>query len=139
MAPVNRPSALAKLKTRDCVRPEADSFNATRSTPALPPLAAIQSTLKLKTKAADSEKYPDPLGGNAEEDEEKCETPKLQEHKIPPALCCPPAPIKRRSIPVKRKLPANCTERFYILSDSDIQSLFGPDLAKRKVISKSPK
>jgi len=139
MAPVNRPSTLAELKTRDSVSTEADSFNVTGSTPALPPLVAVQSTLRLTINVAGSEKCQDSLVDNGEHDEEKCQTPKLQEHKIPPVLCCPPAPLKRRSIPVKRKLPASAVDGFYILSDSDLQSLFGSGLAKRKVLPKSLK
>jgi len=137
MAPANRRSTMAKLKTRDSVGPEVDSFYVAGTTPALAPLAGVQTILKLTTNTGDSEKLLDSLVDNAEE--EKCETPKSQEHKIPPVLCSPPAPLKRRSIPVKRKLPANPNEGFYILSDSDLQSLFGSDLAKRKVLPKSLK
>lgn len=139
MDPDNRPCKLAKLKSRDSVSPEADAFYVTESTPSLPaPLAAVQGTLKLRTNAGDSEKCLDSLVDKAEEDEENCHTPKSQEHKIPPVLCCPPAPVKRRSNKIKRKLPGSSShEGFYILSDSDLQSLFGSDLAKRKVLPKS--
>lgn len=140
MAPANRPCKLAKLKTRDSVSPEADSFYVTESAPALPaPLAALQGTLKLRTNAADSEKCLDSLVDKAEENEENCHTPKLQENKIPPVLCCPPAPVKRRSHRMKRKLPGSSPEKFFILADSDLQSLFGSDLAKRKDLPKSQK
>jgi len=77
------------------------------------------------------------------EGEVECQTPKSEEHRIPLVLCCPPAPIKPRSKLRKRKLPASPSEEFYILSDSDLHSLFGSDHAqvsekhmKRKVLQK---
>jgi hypothetical protein len=129
MAPTNRPSTLGKVKTRDSVSPEVDSFYVSGSTPALAPLAAAESTLKLTTKVGFSEKCLDSLVDNGEEEVE-CQTPKSEEHKIPPVLCCPPAPLKRRSNLIKRKLSASHLERFYILSDSELHSLFGSDIAK---------
>jgi hypothetical protein len=142
MAPTNRPSTLAKVKKRDSVSPEVDSFYVTESTPALAPLEAAQSTFKWTTKIGFSEKCLDSLVDNGEEEIE-CQTPKSEEHKIPPVPCCPPAPLKPRSNLIKRKLSASPLEGFYILSDSDLHSLFGSDLAKishqhmkRKVLPK---
>jgi len=129
MAPANRPSTLAKVKTRDSVNPEVDSFYVAGSTPALSPLAAAESTLKLTINVGFSEKWLDSSVDNGEEEVE-CQTPKSEEHKIPPVLSCPPAPLKPRSKLLKRKLPANPLKEFYILSDSDLHSLFGSDLAK---------
>jgi hypothetical protein len=128
MAPANRPSTLAKVKTRDSVNPEVDSFYVAGSTPALSPLAAAQSTLKPTINVGFSEKWLDSSVDNGEEEVE-CQTPKSEEHKIPPLLCCPPAPRKPKWIPVKRKLPASPLQGFNILSDFDLQSLFGSDLA----------
>ena len=63
-------NTLEKTITQDSASPEADML----------PLAAQKS-----------------LVDNTEEDEE-CQTPKSEEHKISPVLCCPPAPRKVRSV-----------------------------------------
>ena len=68
----NKLSTQEKIKTLDSASPEADML----------PLAAQKC-----------------LVDNTEEDEE-CQTPKSEEHKISPVLCCPPAPSKAR--PVKK-------------------------------------
>ena len=125
MAPANRPSTLWVS-----ISPEDDSF--TESTPALATMAADDSPLKSTINATDSDplrKCVDSLVDNAEEEEE-CQTPKSEEHKIPPVLCCPPAPRKPKWIPAKRKLPASPLQGFYFPSNSDLQSLFGLDLVE---------
>jgi hypothetical protein len=126
MAPANRPSTLQLF-----ICPEADSFFVTGSPPALAAMAAADSTLKPTTNVRDSDpgNCLDNLVDNAEEEAAACQTPKSEEHKIPPLLCCPPAPRKPKWIPVKRKLPASPLQGFNILSDFDLQSLFGSDLA----------
>ena len=96
MAP-NRPSAL-----RVSVSPAADSFYVTGSKPALAARTAAESILVSTTNFGDSGKCLDSLVDNAEEEE--CQTPKSEAHKIPPVLSCPPAPRKPKSFPVKRKL-----------------------------------
>jgi len=63
MAPANRPSTLARVKTRDFVIPEADSFFVTGSTLASVPLATVQRGLKLTTNVGFSEKMPGFVGG----------------------------------------------------------------------------
>jgi len=128
MASANSPSTLSKVKTRDSVNPEVDSFYVAGSTTALASLAAAQSTLKLTINLDFSKKCMDSSVDNGEEVE--CHTPKSEEHKIPPVLSCPPAPLKPKSNLIKRKLPASPLEEFYILSDSDLHWLFGSDLAK---------
>ena len=129
MAPANRPSTL-----RVSISPEADSFHVTESTPALATMASNNSPLMSTINATDSDplrKCVDSLVDNAEEEEE-CQTPKSEEHKIPPVLCCPPAPRKPKWIPAKRKLPASPLQGFYFPSNSDLQSLFGLDLVNIK-------
>ena len=71
MLPGNKLSTLEKIKTLDSASPEADML----------PLAAQKS-----------------LVDNTEEEDEECQTPKSEEHKISPVLCCPPAPPKVRSV-----------------------------------------
>ena len=38
------------------------------------------------------------LADNTEEEDEELQTPKSEEQKIPPLLCCPPAQTKVRSV-----------------------------------------
>jgi len=121
MAPANRPSTL-----RVSVSPAADSFYVTGSKPALAARTASESILVSTTNFGDSGKCLDSLVDYAAEEE--CQTPKSEAHKIPPVLSCPPAPRKPKWFPVKRKIPASPLQGFYILSDSDLQSLFGSDL-----------
>ena len=124
MAPANRPSIL-QVSTS----PVADSFHVTESTPALATMASNNSPLMSTINATDSDprKCVDPLV-DYDAEEVECQTPKSEDHKIPPVLCCPPAPRKPKWIPVKRKLPASLLQEFYIPSNSDLQSLFGSDL-----------
>jgi len=125
MAPLNRPSTL-----RVSVCPEADPFFVTGNLPALAAMAAADTTSNPTTNISesDSAKCVDSLVDSGEE-EEACQTPKSEEQKIPPVLSCPPAPRKPKWIPVKRKIPASPRQGFYIISEFDLQSLFGSDLA----------
>ncbi|GLT93275.1 hypothetical protein SLE2022_110760 [Rubroshorea leprosula] len=60
-------------------------------------------------------------------DEEKCRTPTSAEHKIPPVLCCPPAPQKpRRRVSCKRKLSE--LELFEIVNRDEMDAYFRTEL-----------
>ncbi|KAJ6767730.1 CYCLIN-DEPENDENT PROTEIN KINASE INHIBITOR SMR14 [Salix koriyanagi] len=57
------------------------------------------------------------------ETDDDCQTPKSEEHKIPPVLCCPPAPRKpRRSFSCKRKLAE--FEFFETVNREEVDSFF---------------
>ena len=71
MLPGNKLSTLEKIKTQDSASPKADML----------PLAAQKN-----------------LVDHTEEEDQECEIPKEEEHKIPPLLCCPPAQPKVKSI-----------------------------------------
>ena len=71
MLPGNKLSTLEKIKTHDFSIREVDML-----------LLAGQKN----------------LADNTEEEDEELQTPKSEEHKISPVLCCPPAPRKVRSV-----------------------------------------
>ena len=71
MLPGSKLSTLEKIKTHDSARPEADMLR----------LVGQKNLLD-----------------NIEEEYEELQTPKSEEHKIPPLLCCPRAQTKVRSV-----------------------------------------
>lgn len=58
-------------------------------------------------------------------EDQECRTPTSQEHKIPPVLCCPPAPRKpkRRPISCKRKLFSE-QDFFEIVNRDEVDAFF---------------
>ena len=108
MFPVNKLSTLEKIKTHDYARAEADML----------PLAAQKN-----------------MADNIEESEE-LQTPKSEEHKIPPLLCFPPTQTKVRSVkkmqstnPPKRvSIPSNHRDRLWLFSHYQHESEEKPQI-----------